>query len=126
MTDKKLAIVTGASRGIGRAISIELAKHEFDIIGVARTFEPENDKKGLFEVKQRVDELNGSFFPVQADVCRLDEHDKICQSALEKSDRIDLLVNNAGVAPLERLDVLETSAESYDRVMNINARGPFF
>jgi len=126
VSETKVALVTGASRGIGRGIVLELAQNGFDIIGVGRSFDPNNTEKGLFEVKLRVEELGRKFQPVQGDIFSLDDHEKILRESLDAFGKIDLLVNNAGVAPEKRLDILETTAESYDRVMGINARGPFF
>jgi len=126
VNNKKVAIVTGAGRGIGRGIVLELAKNGFDVAGVDIIFDANNKKKGLFEVKNRVEELGTEFLPIQADISSLDDHQKIIEKILEKFGKIDLLVNNAGVAPKKRLDILETTSESYDRLMLINARGPFF
>ena len=126
MNNKKIAIVTGAGQGIGRGIVLELAKNNFDIAGVDVVYQPENREKGLFEVQDRVNELGAKFLPVHGDISNLQDHEKIIQQTLDHFDGIDVLVNNAGVAPAQRLDVLETSPESYDRVMKINTRGPFF
>ena len=124
--DKKIALVTGAGQGIGRGIVLELAKNGFDIAGMDIICKPDNKEKGLFEVNDRVEELSAEFLPIQADISCLDDHQKIINKTLDKFGRIDLLVNNAGVAPKVRLDILETTPESYDRLMTINARGPFF
>ena len=51
---------------------------------------------------------------------------RLVQAALEEFGRIDLLVNNAGMGPRTRMDILETTEESYDEVMNVNLKGPFF
>ncbi len=126
MNFKKTAIITGAGQGIGRGIVLELAKNNFNIVGVDIIFQHENKGKGLFEVKERLIELGAEFLPVQGDISSLQAHEKIIQQTLDQFGRIDVLVNNAGVAPKQRLDMLETSPESYDRVMTINARGPFF
>lgn len=120
------AVVTGAGRGIGRGIGLALAREGFDVVGIDAVFEPGNRRQGLFEVKARVEKLGGRFLPVAGDISRIDDHDRLLDAAWGVCGRIDLLVNNAGVAPLRRVDVLETSAESYDRLMAINARGPFF
>jgi NAD(P)-dependent dehydrogenase (short-subunit alcohol dehydrogenase family) len=56
----------------------------------------------------------------------LDEHERMIRAALDNLGTIDVLVNNAGVAPEKRLDILDATAESYDRVMGINLRGPLF
>jgi len=126
MTSKPLAFITGASRGIGRGIAIELAKEGFDIAGNAIHYNPKDRKKGLFEVKKRIEELGSDFLPVKGDISSLDDHNKMINEVLGKFGKIDVLVNNAGVAPKRRMDILETTSESYDRVMSINSRGPFF
>src|SRR5512139_3380993 len=114
------AVVTGAGRGIGRAIVLALVQEGFDVVGIDVVFEPENRKKGLFEVKERVGELGGRFLPVAGDVARIEDHDRMLDAATGVCGRIDVLVNNAGVAPFERRDILETAAESYDRLMSVN------
>jgi len=124
--NKPVAFITGASRGIGRGIAIELARNGYDLAGNARTFDPHNTQTGLFEVNERVKEAGGAFLPLQGDVASLDDHERMLGSIVEKYGRIDLLVNNAGVAPEKRLDILETSSGSFDRVLGINLRGPFF
>jgi 3-oxoacyl-[acyl-carrier protein] reductase len=127
MTSKRpVAFVTGASRGIGRGIALELAKQGYDLAGNSRSFEPENTTIGIFEVKQRVEELAANFLPLQGDVSSLDDQQRMLAEILERYGRIDLLVNNAGVAPEKRLDILETTTASFDRVLDINLRGPFF
>jgi len=120
------AVVTGAGRGIGRAIVLALAGGGFDVVGIDIVFEPGNRKKGLFEVKARVEALGGRFLPLAGDISRIEDHDRMLDAAVGVCGRIDVLVNNAGVSPLERRDILETPPESYDRLMSINARGPFF
>src|SRR5512137_520870 len=117
-----VAVVTGAGRGIGRGIVLALARDGFDVVGIDIVFEPENKKKGLFEVKERVRELGGRFLPVAGDISRIEDHDRMLDAAVGVCGRIDVLVNNAGVGPLQRLDILETSAQSYDRLMSTNAR----
>lgn len=126
MNKRPVALITGAGRGIGRVIALELANSGFDIAGVDIVFEPENKKAGLFEVQSLVGALGGDFMPVQGDVSDLAAHERILGEINGRFGRLDLLVNNAGVAPLVRLDILETTPESFDRVFDINARGPFF
>ncbi len=126
MSAKRVALVTGASRGIGRGIAIELAKAGFDIVGNGRQYNPENNKKGLFEVKERVEAVGAKFLPVKGDISVDTDRKYIIKTAIGEFGKIDVLVNNAGVAPQKRMDILETTKDSYDRVLSINARGPFF
>jgi NAD(P)-dependent dehydrogenase (short-subunit alcohol dehydrogenase family) len=126
MTKKPIALVTGAGRGIGRGIALELANGGFDVAGVDIVFEPENKRVGLFEVRDLLAKLGAEFLPIRGDIADLASHERILKEATEKFGRIDLLVNNAGVAPLVRLDILETTPESFDRVLGVNARGTFF
>jgi NAD(P)-dependent dehydrogenase (short-subunit alcohol dehydrogenase family) len=126
MNKRPVAFITGASRGIGRAIAIELAKQGYDLAGNSRVFDSEQSESGIFEVKERVEEFAATFLPLQGDVSVLADHERMIELILEKFGQIDLLVNNAGVAPEQRLDILETTPASFDRVLSINLRGPFF
>lgn len=122
----KTALVTGAGRGIGRGIAIELARHGFNIAALATSADPANHDKGLYEVKDRIEELGRGCLPIAADIASLADHPRILREAVDAFGGIDVMVNNAGVAPLVRMDLLETTPESFDRVMNINLRGPLF
>jgi NAD(P)-dependent dehydrogenase (short-subunit alcohol dehydrogenase family) len=126
MKSKRVAFVTGAGRGIGRSIALALAGEGFIVAGNGRSFNPDNKKKGLFEVKAAIEEAGGIFFPIQGDVSSASDRQNMVSTIIDKYGKVDVLVNNAGVAPLKRMDVLQTSEESYDRVMNINLKGPFF
>src|SRR5262245_36736111 len=123
MTGKRpVAFITGASRGIGRGVAIELAKNGYDTAGNQRLIDPGDTETGIVEVKRRIEELGVDFLPLQGDVSSLEDHQRMLDLILEKFGRIDLLVNNAGVAPEKRLDVLETTTASFDRVLSINLR----
>ena len=126
MEKRRVAFITGASRGIGRGIAVELAKQGYDIAGSSRICDPENRASGIFEVKRAVEDLGSTFLPIAGDISILEDHDRMLDPILEKLGRIDLLVNNAGIAPEKRLDILETTPESFDRVLTTNLRGPFF
>lgn len=125
-TSRPVAFVTGASRGIGRGIAICLAEKGFDIVGAATQIIDSELEIGLKEVQSRVEEYGVSMLPVVGDIAHREDHRRMVDEALAEFGRIDVLVNNAGVAPEQRLDVLETTPESYDRVMNVNLKGPFF
>jgi NAD(P)-dependent dehydrogenase (short-subunit alcohol dehydrogenase family) len=126
MGDRRIVLVTGAGRGIGRGISLSCAEAGFDIAGIDILYDPANIDSGLFEVQRKAEELNASFLPVKGDISELDDHERILNEVLDCYGRVDVLVNNAGIAPEKRMDVLTTTPESFDRVMSVNARGAFF
>lgn len=122
MNSKPVAVITGASRGIGRAVSIYLASEGYDIAAIARS----TDSEGMGILGREVEKRGREFFPIGLDISCTSCHNEVVANILERYGRIDFLVNNAGVAPHHRDDLLEMKEESYDRVMNINLRGPFF
>jgi 3-oxoacyl-[acyl-carrier protein] reductase len=122
MNHKPVAIITGASRGIGRAVAISLAYEGFDIAAIARTV----DSEGMEILSHEVEKRNMEFFPVGLDISCTDCQKEVVSNILERYGRIDFLVNNAGVAPLQRDDLLDMTEESYERVLNINLKGPVF
>ena len=122
MNGKPVAVITGASRGIGRAVAVALAGEGFDIAAIARSV----DSEGMEILGPEVEKRGAQFFPIGLDISCTKCHTEVVAIILERYGRIDFLVNNAGVAPLERCDVLEMTEESYDRVMNINLKGPVF
>lgn len=126
MNNKSIAVITGANRGIGRSIAIDLSAAGYDIAGISRTLKATKTKKGLNELRPLIEANGGSFLPLQADINNIQDHKRLISEIEKKFGRIDLLVNNAGVAPLKRLDVLETTPESFDRVLSVNLRGTFF
>jgi len=121
-----VALITGAGRGIGRGIALELAREGYAVAGCDIVFDPGNAAAGLFEVKAAVEALGAAFLPVAGDVADLAAHDEILGAVMSRFGRLDLFVSNAGVAPAVRLDILETTPESFDRVMGVNLRGAFF
>ena len=121
MIDNRVAVVTGASRGIGNAIAAKLAGEGYAIVAVG-TSEMESVAANL----QSIREFGAPFAYVQADVSSEAGRQGIVSGAMEKFGRIDVLVNNAGVAPKTRMDILETTEESMDRVLGINLKSTFF
>ncbi len=122
----RVALVTGAARGIGRAIVLHLARSGFDVaINDLVAGAPEDDT-GAWGLKREIEKVGRRALVIEADVSVAEDRRRIVTRTVEQLGSIDLLVSNAGVAPKERLDILETTEESYDRVMGINLRGPFF
>ncbi|MBD3414138.1 MAG: 3-ketoacyl-ACP reductase [Candidatus Aminicenantes bacterium] len=126
MSEQRVALVTGASRGIGRGIAIELAKKGFSIAGNASSLKSSGRKPGLSEVKQKVEQSRAEFLPVPGDISDLECHEKLIQKVLNRFGKIHVLVNNAGVAPQKRKDILDTTPESFDRLLSVNLRSAFF
>ena len=126
MTRRPVAFVTGASRGIGRGIALELAKSGFDVVGSATRYDPEDRTDGLGETQHLVENAGAEFHAVVGDIADLSCHEKLLKTACDRFGFVDSLVNNAGVSLLERRDYLETTPESFDRVIGVNLRGTFF
>jgi NAD(P)-dependent dehydrogenase (short-subunit alcohol dehydrogenase family) len=117
---KPTALVTGASRGIGRGIALELSKAGYRIaINYA------SNQAAAQEVLDSMTHNGGEGFIVKADISHALERESLVQETLHHFGRIDLLVNNAGVAPTVRADLLEATEESFDRLMAINLKGPY-
>ncbi|WP_117214768.1 3-ketoacyl-ACP reductase [Allorhizocola rhizosphaerae] len=118
---RRVAIVTGGSRGIGRGIVVALADAGYDIaVNYA------SNATAAQEVCDKVKELGGRGVAVQADIARTADRQRLVDETLAAFGRIDLLVNNAGVAPSVRADILEAGEESFDRLIGINLKGPYF
>ncbi len=124
--EERCAIVTGASRGIGRGIALELARRGCNIAINGVSADPAQMEKGAYAVEREIQEMGRKTHVVRADISKAEDRERLVQETLEKFGRIDLLVNNAGVAPKARKDILETEEESFDRLIHINLRGPFF
>jgi NAD(P)-dependent dehydrogenase (short-subunit alcohol dehydrogenase family) len=122
-----VALITGASRGIGRGIALELAKLGYDLV---------INYAGNTEAAQQTAQdcatvavANGK--AIRAEICQADigqtaDRKELVEFARRQFARLDLLVNNAGVAPDVRADILEAGEESFDRLMAINVKGPYF
>lgn len=118
---KKVAIVTGSSRGIGFAILRQLAQEGFDVVMVA-TGPQENNQKNLDLLQSE----GITPFYIQGNIGNSADREKIVRETVKKFGQIHVLVNNAGVAPIERKDLLEMTEESFDRVVGINTKGNLF
>ena len=121
------ALITGASRGIGRGISLELAGIGFDLVinfrGNAAAAE-QTAADCLARAKGAGREIRA--FIAQSDISIEADRQRLIDFTRSSFGRLDLLVNNAGVAPEVRADLLEASEESFDRLMRINVKGPYF
>jgi NAD(P)-dependent dehydrogenase (short-subunit alcohol dehydrogenase family) len=128
MANKPAALITGASRGIGKGIALELAKLGYDIVISHFDFDEQGkpDEKTGLQTQKEIKALGVNCEVIRADVSRAEDRKKLLELAKTRLGRCNMLCNNAGVAPSKRLDILEATEESYDRVMNINLRGPYF
>lgn len=119
--DRKVALITGGSRGIGLGIARCLARESFDLVI--------NGQRAEAEVTPVIEELRESGVHVvycQADISRSEERAKLLEAVKAEYGRLHVLVNNAGVAPNVRADILDASEESFDRLIRINLKGPYF
>lgn len=118
---KRVALVTGGSRGIGLGIAGALADSGFDL--AINGVRDESQAAGaLDELRSRGATTNY----IQGDVSVPADRESIVAGVRSKFGRLDVLINNAGVAPNVRADILEATEESFDRVLGINLKGPYF
>ncbi len=122
---KACALITGASRGIGRGIAEALAAgREMDLM-----INYAGNEVAAKECREACLEASGGKIRVeicQADIGSTDDRKRLLEKVEETFGRLDLLVNNAGVAPTVRADLLEAGEESFDRLISINLKGPYF
>jgi NAD(P)-dependent dehydrogenase (short-subunit alcohol dehydrogenase family) len=121
MTKKKVALVTGGSRGIGLGVAKHLAKSGFDVAINGRRPDAE-----IEPVLAELRALGADPLYCRADVASLADHATMVDAIHAKYGRLDCLVNNAGVAPDVRADLLDAGPESFDRLISINLKGPYF
>lgn len=118
---KPVALVTGGSRGIGLAISQKLAESGYRI-----AFNGMREEKQVKDVLDQLKSTGQEAIYCRGDISKSSDRESILQKVRSHFGRLNVLVNNAGVAPKERMDPLEASEESYERVMRINLQGPYF
>jgi 3-oxoacyl-[acyl-carrier protein] reductase len=114
-SNKPVALVTGGSRGIGRGIALELSKTHH----VIATYRGRRDAAELLAAECGAE-------TVQSDIASVTDRRALVEHVKEEHGRLDLLVNNAGIAPRERLDILEAGEESFDELIATNLKGPHF
>jgi NAD(P)-dependent dehydrogenase (short-subunit alcohol dehydrogenase family) len=118
---KKTALITGGSRGIGLGIARALAEEGFDLAinGV-------RDESSVQDVIQSLEASGSEVIYCQGDVSQPEARDHILDRVKQKLGHLNMLVNNAGIPPKERKDILETTEESFDQVLKTNLYGPYF
>lgn len=125
--DEKIIIVTGSSRGIGRGIAIELAKKGYSVaINYAGNIEAAEETKILCIEEAAKSRQSGRFQIFQGDISLDKSRKNLIENILIHFGDIHGLVNNAGIAPKERMDLLNMSEDSFDRLMDTNLKGAFF
>lgn len=114
--DGKVAIVTGVSRGLGRAMAIALAKAGANIAGVGLS--------DMSSTEEEIRECGREFLGIHADLTSTDKVDEIVEKTVEKFKRVDILVNNSGT--IVREDAIHYTEEDWDKILNLNLRTLFF
>jgi len=119
--EARVALVTGASRGIGRAIAVELARNGYDIAVNYRS----NEEAARAAV-EAVEAEGRRAYHCRADVSLAGDRRHLLEETRRAFGRLDLLVNNAATAPRVRADILEATEESFDEIIASNLKGPYF
>ncbi|WP_271629210.1 2-dehydro-3-deoxy-D-gluconate 5-dehydrogenase KduD [Caldicellulosiruptor sp. DIB 104C] len=114
--DGKVAIVTGASKGLGQGMAIALAEAGADIVGVA--------SGPCTATKQKVEALGRRFLEIQADLRTIEPINMIIEKTIQKFGKLDILVNNAGI--IRRCDAIDFTEKDWDDVLNLNLKTVFF
>lgn len=115
------ALVTGSSRGIGRGIAVELGR-----LGWTVAVNYAGNQAAAETCRELVVAAGGRAFAVQGDIACGEDRQRLVAETLAEGGSIDLLVNNAGIAPSVRADILDAGEESFDRLIAVNLKGPYF
>ncbi len=119
------AIVTGSSRGIGKAIAIALGKRGVSIVAAARTLsDRQRSGESLEATVQEIRNEGGRAEGILCDISKVKDVGQLIEAAMEKFGRIDILVNSAAIIPVD-VALIDFPVEAWDLTYNINLRGPF-
>jgi len=119
--DRRCALITGAGRGIGRGIAEALAAEGIDVaVNYVRNVEAAR------EAVEAVRAAGARGEAIQGDVSIPEDRRRLIDGVREAFGRLDILVNNAGMGPRERVDILDATEESFDEVLRVNLKGPYF
>jgi len=118
---KKTAVITGGSRGIGFGVAMKLGNDGYNI-----AIMDINDRESCRENLKSLSDAGIFHLYIQGDICLRKDRDTLISETINEFGDIHVLVNNAGVAPKVRNDILEMTEESYDRVLGINTKGTMF
>lgn len=118
MSENKVALITGATRGIGKEIALELAANGFDIAVNYR-----NEQAGMEELKKEIEKNNVRCEFVKADVANFEDCESMVKETIEKFGKIDVLVNNAGITK-DGL-IMRMKKEDFESVIDVNLTGTF-
>jgi 3-oxoacyl-[acyl-carrier protein] reductase len=121
MKPRRVALVTGGSRGIGLGISRSLAQEGFDLAVAGR-----REESAVGPVLEEVRALGARVVYVQTDVAQAADRERLVAAVREAYGQLHVLVNNAGIAPTVRKDILEATEESFDLLLQTNLKGPYF
>ncbi|PMB45591.1 3-ketoacyl-ACP reductase [Fischerella thermalis CCMEE 5201] len=116
---EKVAIVTGASRGIGRAIALKLAEH-----GASVTVNYAGNAEKAQEVVAEIEKLGSKAIAVQADISKVAEIQKLFDQTIETFGKVDILVNNAGAIVYK--PIIEVTEAEFDKIFAVNVKGTYF
>ncbi len=121
---RKVAFITGASRGIGKACAHRFAREGYDIVVAAKSTEENPKLPGtIFSAADEISRHGTEAFPVRCDVTDLQSVEQAAKATLEKFGRVDVVINNAGALWWKPMD--ETPMKRFDLMMDVNARGSF-
>lgn len=118
---KKVALITGGSRGIGLGIAQKMAEAGFDL-----AINGMRNESDVVEVLESLKKLGTDVIYCQGDISKKEDRNGILEKIQNHFGKLNVLINNAGVAPKERKDLLEATEESFDYLISTNLKGPYF